>query len=574
MRNEELINILREISEYLEMKDVAFKPRAYEKAAEGVDSLGDSVVSIYEKGGIKAIEGIPGVGKSIAEKIEEFIKMGYVKEHKELKKEIPVELSELRKVEGLGPKTIKTLYDKLKVKNLKDLEKAVNQNKIRELEGFGEKSEENLKKGLEFINKSGKRFILAYVEPLIEDIASRLRRVKGAEIVIIAGSYRRRKETIGDVDILVVSDAPKPVMDHFTTLPEVARILGNGETKSSVILKNGMDADLRVVPKKSYGAALNYFTGSKDHNVTLRELAIKKGLKLNEYGLYKGKKQIAGKNEEELYKALDLAYIEPELRENTGEIELIKKNKLPKVINYGALKGDLQIQTKWTDGGNTISEMAEHAIKLGLEYIAITDHTKSLSVTNGLDVKRLKEQMKEIDALNEEYRKKNIDFRILKGSECDILKNGDLDLPDEILRELDVVGISVHSHFNLSREDQTKRIKKAMSNKYAHIFFHPTGRLINKRSGYDLDLDEIISYAKETKTILEINAFPDRADLTDINIRKCVEAGVKMSISSDSHLASHIDYLKYGISQARRGWAKKSDIINAWPIEKMLTFLK
>lgn len=574
MRNSEIINILREISEYLEMKDVAFKPRAYEKAAEGVETLGDNVASIYEKGGIKAIEEIPGVGKSIAEKIEEFIKTGKIKDHKELKKEIPVELSELRKVEGLGPKTIKTLYDKLKVKNLKDLEKAVNQNKIRELEGFGEKSEENLKKGLEFINKSGKRFIFAYVEPLIEDIAERLRGVKGAEKVVVAGSYRRRKETMGDVDILVVSDISEPIMDYFTTLPEVARILVKGETKSSVRFNNGMDADLRVVPKESYGAALNYFTGSKDHNVALRELAIKKGMKLNEYGLYKGSKQVAGKTEEELYKALGLVYVLPELRENTGEIELAAKDNIPKIIGYGDLKGDLQIQTKWTDGKNTISEMAEYAIKAGLEYIAITDHTKSLSVTNGLDVKRLKEQMKEIDAVNKRLEKRGEKFRVLKGSECDILKNGDLDLPDEILRELDVVGISVHSHFNLSREDQTKRIKKAMSNKYAHIFFHPTGRLINKRSGYDVDLDEIISHAKETGTILEINAFPDRADLADINIRKCVEAGIKMSISSDSHLASHIDYLKYGISQARRGWAKKSDIINAWPVEKMLKFLK
>ncbi|OGY59708.1 MAG: DNA polymerase III [Candidatus Colwellbacteria bacterium RIFCSPLOWO2_01_FULL_48_10] len=572
--NADIAKILREISEYLGMESEPFKPRAYEKAAEAIESLSDSAEAAYSSGGIDALKKIPGVGESIAEKIEEFIETGKIKYYAELKAKTPVELSELRRIEGLGPRKIKALYDKLGIKNLKDLDKAIAAGKIRDLEGFGEKSEIKFKKGLEFVSSAGNRMPVAYAVPLVEEIRARLLKVKGVKTVVAAGSYRRRRETIGDIDLLVISNESKRVTDCFTSMPEVAQILASGETKSSVKLKTGMDVDLRVVPDESYGAALNYFTGSKDHNVALREIAIGFGLKLNEYGLYKGSKLVAGKTEEDIYNTLKLSYIPPELRENTGEIELARKGKLPEILQYGDVLGDLQVQTNWTDGAHSILQMAEAAMKLGRKYIAITDHTKSLGVANGLDEKRLREQMREIDAMNVHLSQAGHDFRVLKGTECDILKDGRLDLPDSLLAELDVVGVSVHSNFNLSREEQTKRVKRAMANPHADIFFHPTGRLIGKREGYQVDIDEIIRHAKATATVLEINAFPERSDLSDQNIRKCVDLGVKMSIDSDAHHMDHLSFIEYGISQARRGWATKRDIINAWPFEKMFRFLK
>ena len=483
-------------------------------------------------------------------------------------------LGELSAVEGLGPKNIKRLYQELRIKNLKDLEKSARAGKIKNLEGFGEKSEENILRGIEFLKQSGGRFVLGLVMPEINAIADQLRSLKEVKKLEVAGSVRRWKETIGDADILVISEKPKAVMAFFISLPQVARVFAHGETKSAIKLKNGMDVDLRVVPENSYGAALNYFTGSKDHNVVLREIAIKKGYKLNEYGLFRGKKPIAGKTEKEIYGALGMDYIEPEMREMTGEIESAQKHKLPKLLDYGDIRGDLQVQTNWTDGSNSIEEMAMAAMSRGLEYIVITDHTKRLAMTGGLDEKRILKQMKEIDNLNSKFKKQNMKFNILKGTECDILKDGSLDLPDEILEKLDVVGVSIHSLFNLSRKEQTERIKKAMNNPNVDIIFHPTGRLIQRRAAYDLDMSEIVQEAKKTGTILEIDASPERLDLRDQHIRMCVEAGVKMSIDSDAHSISHFDFIEYGIAQARRGWCTKNDIINAWPVEKMLSFLK
>lgn len=587
LSNSEITKILYEIGEYLEMKGEAFKPRAYERAGQAVESLEKPINEIYKKGGIKALEEIPGIGVSIAEKIEELIKTGRLKYYEELKKKIPVNLSELTAVEGMGPRKIKVLYEKLKIKNLNDLEKAAKAGKIRKLEGFGIKSEENILKGIEFVKSGGGRFILGFIMPEIRQIEERLKKLKEVKVINAAGSVRRRKETVGDVDFLIISDKPELVMDFFVSMPEVARVFARGKTKSAIKLKNGMDVDLRVLPEESYGAALNYFTGSKDHNIALREIAIKKGYKLNEYGLFKiaelrGTKrgttrkeiQIAGKTEEEIYKALGMDYIEPELRENHGEIELAQQHRLPKLIGYNDLKGDLQIQTKWTDGEYSIEEMANEAMKIGLSYIAITDHTKRLAMARGLDEKRILKQMEEIDRLNSKFEFRNSKFRILKGTEVDILKDGSLDLPDKILKKLDIVGASIHSNFNLSRKEQTERLKKAMRNPNVDIIFHPTGRIIQKRPAYEIDIDEIIKTAKATKTALEINSYPDRLDLKDEYIRKCVEAGVKMAINSDAHSIHHLHYLECGIAQARRGWATKNDIINAWPVEKMLKMLK
>ena len=569
--NLEIARILREIGEYLEMQDVPFKPRAYEKAALAIGDLEQEAKEIYKSGGLKALEKISGVGVSIAEKIEELLETGRSKYFEELKKKTPVNLSELTRVEGLGPKSIKKLYKELDVKNIKDLEKAATSGKIRKLEGFGEKSEQKMLTGIEFLKKTGGRFLLGNTLPFALMIEERLKKLPGVEKAIAAGSIRRRKETIGDIDILVISKKPSKVMDYFTSMPEVANVIVSGGTKSSVKLFSGLNMDLRVVLPESYGAALNYFTGSKDHNIVLRKLAIAKGYKLNEYGLFHGEKRIAGKTEEEIYKVLGMEYIEPEMRENTGEIELALKHKLPKLIGYGDMRGDLQTQTKWTDGSDSIEEMAIAGIKVGLEYIAITDHTKRLAMTGGLDDKKILKQMAEIDMLNKKFAGK---IKILKGTECDILKDGTLDLPDNILSKLDVVGASVHSFFNLPEAYQTARIKRAMSNQNVDIIFHPTGRLINRRDAYKVDIDEIISYAKKTGTVLEVNAEPNRLDFKDEHIRRCIDAGVKISIDSDAHSAEQVGFLELGIAQARRGWATKNDVINAWPLEKMLRFLK
>lgn len=573
--NQEIAKILFEISEYLEMQDVPFKPRAYEKAAGIISGLERELAEIYEEGGVEALGKIPGIGLSIAQKIEELIKTGRLKYYEKLKKEIPVDLSALSAIEGLGAKSIKKLYKELNIRTIDDLEKAALSQKIRKIKGFGAKTEENILKGIEFVKKSAGRFILGFVMPEIESIKKRLGSLKEVKKITIAGSVRRWKETIGDVDILVAASDSKPIMNYFVNLPEVERIYARGETKSSVKLKSGLDVDLRVIPEESYGAALNYFTGSKEHNIALRELAIKKGYKLNEYGLFKIKNRrqikIAGSTEEGIYNLLGLDYIPPEMRENKGEIELAKNYQLPKLIEYEDLMGDLQVQTDWTDGSASIETMVKEAIKHGFRYIAITDHTKHLAMTHGLDEKMLLKQMAEIDRLNKKFAGK---IKILKGTECDILKDGSLDLKDEILAKLDIVGASVHSYFNLSKNDQTERIKKAMENPNVDIIFHPTGRIINRRAPYEIDIDYLIKFAKIKNVILEVNAYPDRLDLKDDYIRKCVELGVRMSIDSDAHAPDHFFYLKYGIAQARRGWAQKKDIINAWPLEKMLKFLR
>jgi len=395
------------------------------------------------------------------------------------------------------------------------------------------------------------------------------------EKLVVAGSVRRRKETIGDADLLVISDKPEAIMEYFVNMPEVVQVHAHGETKSAIKMRSGLDIDLRVVQKESYGAALNYFTGSKDHNVSLRQIAIKKGYKLNEYGLWriaKSKEQmVAGKTEEEVYKALGMEYVEPEMRENTGEIEAAKAHKLPRLIGYGDLAGDLQVQTDWTDGSDSIENMAKAAILAGLKYIAITDHTKRLAMTHGLDEKRILKQMAEIDRLNKKFAGR---IKILKGSECDILKDGSLDLPDKILARLEMVGAAVHSSFNLPKNIQTERIKKAMLNPNVDILFHPTGRIIQRREPYEVDVDELIKVAKKTATVMEIDAFPDRLDLKDDYVRRCVEAGVKLSVDSDAHSPAHFAYLEYGIAQARRGWAEKKDVINTRSLEGMLGCLK
>ncbi|MFW6130429.1 MAG: DNA polymerase/3'-5' exonuclease PolX [Atribacterota bacterium] len=573
MTNQEIAKILYEISEYLEMQDVQFKPRAYEKAAHSIEALEESIFHIYEQKGIKGLDQIPAVGKGMAEKIEELIKTGHLKYYEKLKKKMPVNVKELTAIEGIGPKMVKSLYKHLKIKNIEDLEKAAKAGKIRELEGFGEKTEENILKGIDFLKKSKGRFVLGFIIPQVREVEQKIKNFKGVGKAIVGGSIRRKKETIGDCDLLVTvsSDkAAKQVSDFFVNMPEVVHIYNHGKTRCSVKLNNGMDFDLRIVPEKSFGSALQYFTGNKAHNIALRKIAIKKGLKLNEYGLFRNKKQIAGKTEQEIYQELGLKWMDPELRTNHGEIKAAQKNKLPDIIGYDDLKGDLQIQTTWSDGSNSIEDYVNQAKKIGLEYIVITDHTKSLAMANGLDEKRLAEQGRQIDKIN----KKLTDFRVLKGSEVDILKDGKLDLKDETLKKLDVVGIAAHSNFKSSKKKMTERIIRAMKNPHADILFHPTGRVINRRPAYELDIERIIKAAKQTGTILEINAYPNRLDLKDEYARMAKEHGVKLSIDSDAHSITHLYYLEFGIAQARRGWITKKDVVNTRSVKQFLKLLK
>lgn len=574
MVNREISRILFEMAELLEMERVLFKPRAYERASESVASFDADLNDLYKKGGVKALKTVPGVGEGIALKIEEYLKTGHIKEYERLKKKLPVNISELTAIDGVGPKAIKVLWQKLRIRNAADLERAARQGKIAKLPRFGKKSEEKILKGIEFIKSAGKRFRLGDMLPYIRRLADELKALPEVDNLVVAGSTRRWKETIGDTDILAISKKPADVMDYFAALRDVVHVYGKGETKTMVRMRNGLDVDLRVVPAASFGAALNYFTGSKDHNVRLREMAVKRGWKLNEYGLYKGTREIAGKTEEGLYKALGMDYIEPEMRENLGEIETALKHKLPKLIGYRDLKGDLQVQTDWTDGSHSIEEMAEAARKRGLEYIAITDHTKALAMTGGSDEKKLLKQMAYIDKLNLEYKKKGIKFRILKGAEVNIMPGGTLDINDETLAKLEVVGAAVHGNFRLSRTEQTRRVIRAMESPHVDIIFHLTGRLIQKRDAIDLDIDEVIRAAKRTRTVLEIDAHPDRLDLKDEHIRKARQAGVRLSIDSDAHSMHHYPFLEFGIAQARRGWCERRDIINAHAAEQMLKLLK
>lgn len=574
MDNQQIAKILYEISQILEIQDVPFKPRAYEKAAMSVETLDKETGEIYKKGGIKALENIPGVGVSIAEKIEELLKTSRLKYYANLKKKFPVELSEMSAIEGLGPKMIAKLYKELGIKNLRQLEAAAKAGKIRAIPHFGEQSEKKILAGIEFLKKSGGRMLLSDALPLAEKITGELRRIKGVKKVVYAGSLRRMQETIGDIDMVAVSDEPKLIMNAFVRLPEVQSVHSTGETMTSVRLKNGHDADLRVLPPHSFGAALQYFTGDKNHNIEVRKIAIKKGYKLNEYGLWRGTKNIAAETEEEIYKKLGLATPPPELRTDSGEIQAAQKNKLPRLIGYGDIKGDLQMHTNWTDGGATIEQMAEAARKMGYEYIAFTDHTKALAMIGGLDEAKLAKQAKEIDKLNAEFRMQNAEFRILKSAEINILKDGSLDIKNEALKKLDIVSAAVHTNFNMSREEMTARIVRAMQNPHLNILIHPTGRIINRREGYQIDIDDIIAAAKKYGVVLEIDAYPNRLDLRDDHIRKCIKAGIKLVIDTDSHDPSHLQFMKYGIAQARRGWAKKSDILNTLPAEKLLKILK
>jgi DNA polymerase (family 10) len=575
VKNSDIAKIMRHLGFLTEVgEDYAnaqFRARAYYRAADTIANLSENVADVYDNGGVAALLEIPSVGKAIAAKIEEYVKTGKVRHLEELKAKVPINIDELYGIEGIGPRTIKALYDKLQVKDLTGLENAAAEGRLQTVPGFTEKKEQDIKKRIEFFRKGKGRRIIGEVYPLVKQIELRLLQAEGVHDAVVAGSVRRMKETVGDIDYLVTADDPEKAMEFFVSMPEVEEIVGRGPAKAFVRLAGGIDADLLVVPKESWGSALQYFTGSKEHSVELRKIAIAKGLRLNEWGVYKGEARVAGATEEGVYQALGLQWIPPEMRENTGEIELAKQGRLPKLVEYGSLRGDLQVHSESTDGTATIEEMARAAKEFGLSYIAITDHTKSLALAGGLDENELLEQAGRIVELNDRLKGT---FRILSSAEVNVMKDGSLDISSNVLDKLDIVGAAIHSNFNLPVETQTERLVKAAKNPSVDILFHPTGRLINKREGYPIDIEKVIEVARDTGTILEIDAHYDRLDLKDEYVRMAMKKRAKLVIDSDAHHPIHYAYLVFGIGQARRGWATQMDVLNTLPADRLLKALK
>ena len=579
MKNLEIAKIFYLMAEFVEMDKVSFISIAYSKAGRILESLEKDIEDVYYQGGIEELKKIPGIGEGIARKIEEYIRTGKIKRYQELKKKCPVDLEKLTSVEGLGAKRIKFLYEKLKVKNLKDLEKAAKAGKIAKLDNFGEKSEKNILQSIEITKSDKGRFLLGRILPIVKKIIDELKKLPEVDKISIAGSVRRMKETVGDVDILIVSSKPEKIMDYFVQIKGVIKVWAKGKTKSSVRFRTGFDCDLRVVEKESFGSALQYFTGSKEHNIATRRIAIKNKLKLNEYGVYSAKggpasggrlQRIAGKNEKEVYKTIGLQYIEPELRTNTGEIEVSLKNKLPRLIKYNDIKGETHCHSDWSDGSATIEELAKIAKEMKYEYLVITDHASPLGIIHGLNEERILKQMKEIDRVNKKIR----GIKVLKGIEVDIKADGSLFIKDEILSKLDFVIGAIHSGFKMNKEDMTARIIKAMKNPHIDTIAHPFGRVIQKREGYQLDFPEILKAAKQSKTALEINAHESRLDLRDVHVRQAIEAGVKITIGTDVHNINYFKMMELGVAQARRGWAEKRDILNSSSLANFLKYFK
>jgi DNA polymerase (family 10) len=569
IKNNAVAEILYEVADLLEIKGVQFKPRAYRRAAQSIETLSEDVKTVYEEGELRKI---PGIGTSIALKIEEILETGSLEYLEELREELPQGLRELMEIEGVGPKTALKLHERLRISSIDELESAAKQGKIRDLEGFKEKMEKNILQAIETYRSAQKRFLLGYILPISKEIEKRLRDLEVVTRVSLAGSIRRRKETIGDVDILATSKEPMKVMNFFTQLPAVKQILAKGKTKSTVMLTNNLQVDLRVVEEESFGSALQYFTGSKEHNIRLRTMALDKNWKLSEYSLFdkEANKKIAGESEEAIYDALGLSYIEPELRENRGEIEAALKGRLPHLIKYGEVKGDLHVHTTWSDGTNSTKEMAEAAKSIGYEYLAICDHSKTLQIAHGLTEEDIRKQIKEIEKLNREME----DFAVLSGVEVNIDSDGRLDVKDEVLKDLDIVVASVHSGFKQSEKKMTERVITAMHNDYVDVLGHPTGRIINKRDPYKIDLTRVFQVASELGVFMEINAFPSRLDLSDLNCFRAKDYKVRFSIGTDAHNKDHIRYTELGVATARRGWLHKEDVANTRSLKELKTLLK
>ncbi len=568
IQNAEIATLLDQTAELLEIEGAnPFRVRAYRRAARTIEGLPQSAASLVAAG--RDLSELPGIGEDLAGKIVQIVKTGRLVTLDALKKELPGELGAMAALPGLGAKRVKRLYDELGVRSLADLRRAVEAQRLRELKGFGEKIEQKLLAALQK-PVAPARFKLSTTEAEADALVGHLKRGIGDGEVVAAGSYRRRRETVGDLDILATSRDPSAVSDRLVGYDNVAEVLARGPTRTTVVLRSGQQVDLRVVLQVSYGAALLYFTGSKAHNIALRGLAIQNGWKLNEYGLFDGKRRIAGRTEEELYKKLGLVFVPPELREDRGEVGLAAKGELPHLVTLADIHGDLHAHTTWSDGVAPIAEMAAAAKARGYEYLAITDHSRHVSVAHGLDPGRLSQQIDEIDRVGAGLH----GLTLLKGCEVDILADGRLDLPDDILSRLDLVVAAVHYKFDLPRDEQTSRIIRSMDNPLVSIIAHPTGRLIGEREPYDVDVEKLISAAAERGCHLEINAGPDRLDLDDVHAHAAKDAGVKLVISSDAHSPASLGWMRFGIDQARRGWLEAKDVINTRPLAQLRKLLR
>ncbi|MEJ2645320.1 MAG: DNA polymerase/3'-5' exonuclease PolX [Gammaproteobacteria bacterium] len=558
VHNGDVAAIFDEMADLLEIENEnPFRVRAYRTAAQSIRNLGREVSALLEQG--EDLTRLPGIGKDLAAKIAEIVRTGHAAALDRLHRETPAALAELMKIPGLGPKRVHALYHDLNIKSAAQLRKAVEQQRVRTLPGFGVKTEQRIREALQ--GEGGaqeKRFKLALAAQYAEPLVAYLKDFKGVGNVVVAGSFRRRKETVGDLDILVTARSGKAVAERFVAYDDVREVVSKGSTRCTVILRNGLQVDLRVVPKASFGAALHYFTGSQAHNIAIRRMGQQRGLKINEYGVFKGDDRVAGDSEKSVFKAVGLPFIEPELRENRGEIDAAKAGRLPRLVTLDDLRGDLHAHTDATDGHDGLEDMARAAKDRGMAYLAITDHSRHLTVAKGLDPKRLSAQIHAIDRLNEKLS----GIVLLKGIEVDILEDGSLDLPDKVLARLDVVVAAVHSKFGLSRDKQTRRILRAMDNPHFTILAHPSGRLIGEREAYDVDMPRIVRGARDAGCFLELNAHPERLDLQDIYCKMAKDNGVLVSIDSDAHSTANFDLLRFGIGQARRGWLEKGDVLN------------
>jgi DNA polymerase (family 10) len=571
VHNADIARQLEQIADLLAVQGAnRFRIRAYRTAAQTVDSLPHAVAGMVEAG--DDLTDLPGIGKDIAGKIDEIVRTGSLKQLEELKQETTPDLADLLNLPGLGAKRVQTLHETLGITSREELQQAAREGQIRDIPGFGAKAEQNILEAMEQQQDQDgeQRYKLSEADQMVRPLLDFLQEGGHIEALDVAGSYRRRKETIGDLDLLVISAAGEEVLARFVQYDNVNKVVSQGSTRASVILRSGLQVDLRVVPPESYGAALLYFTGSQAHNIALRNRALERDLKISEYGVFKGDDYIAGATEADVYATLDLPYISPELREHRGELESAEQGKLPGLVHLDDLRGNLHTHSTYSDGKASLEQLAQAAQERGYEYLAITDHSQRLTVTNGLTPERLSRQIEEIDRLNEQLD----GFTLLKGIEVDILEDGTLDLPDDMLRQLDIVVCSIHSRFKLSGEEQTERVLRALENPHCHILGHPTGRLINKRPPYDLDMERILNAAAELGCCVEINAQPDRLDVHDVHARMAKERGVKMAISTDAHAIAELDYLRFGINQARRGWLEAPDVLNTHSLRDVRQLLQ
>jgi DNA polymerase (family X) len=564
MKNKELADLFGRMADILEFKDEnPFKISAYRKASRIIGDLTQDIEEIAEGGKLKEV---PGIGEGMAQKILEYLKTGKVSKFEEVRKGVPDALIAIMDIPGMGPKTLSMIHKEKGISSLSQLERAVEDGSLVGLPGIGEKKVENIKRGIQLLKQSKGRMNLGIAFPVAKRIVEALREKAGSRKIEWAGSLRRMRENIGDIDILATGPNKEEIVHTFTHLPEVKEVLASGETKASVIVEGGIQIDLRVVEEDSYGAALQYFTGSKGHNIHLRGIAKTKGIKINEYGVFKGEKKVGGKEEEDVYRALGMDWIEPELREDRGEIEAAKEARLPKLVKEPEIKGDLHVHSNWSDGTSPIEEIARAAQKRGYQYVAICDHSKSLKITHGLDESRLMKQIEEIDRINEKMK----GFQILKGTEVDILSDGRLDLSEKVLGKLDLVVAAVHSGFKQEKEKMTKRIVRALENPLVHILAHPSGRLLGARDPYEVEIDEVMEAAKQYRKALEINAYFERLDLDDIHCRKAKEMGIPLAIGTDSHHVDQMWMISLGVAVARRGWLETPNVLNTLPLKGIL----